>query len=82
MRNVAHTREVVKRVTRLSSAHPSEQRYSMDLVVIDYVFTDDTAWTNPAPMPRWVAEWELWRMVTFDLQPVPGGCENWRPGPT
>lgn len=44
----------------------------MDLVVIDYTFHDETAWTNPSPMPRWVAEWELWRMVTFDLQPVPG----------
>ena len=44
----------------------------MDLVVIDYTFTDETAWTRPDAMPRWVAEWELWRMVTYDIQPMPG----------
>lgn len=43
----------------------------MDLVVIDYTFTDDT-FGHSEPMPRWVAEWELWRMVTFDRQPVAG----------
>ena len=42
-----------------------------DLVVIDYTFSDETAGQSE-PMSRWAAEWELWRMVTFDLQPVPG----------
>jgi uncharacterized protein YndB with AHSA1/START domain len=44
----------------------------MDLVVIDYEFDDETAWTDPEVMPRWFAEYRLWQLGVYDRQPVPG----------
>lgn len=43
-----------------------------DLVVIDYTFTDETAWTDPEAMPRWLAEIRLYQLGVYDRQPVPG----------
>jgi hypothetical protein len=44
----------------------------VDLVVIDYTFTDETAWTDPEPWPRWLAEIRLYQLGVWDRQPVPG----------
>lgn len=44
----------------------------MDLVVIDYTFTDETAWTDPEPYPRWLAEIRLYQLGAWDRQPVAG----------
>lgn len=44
----------------------------MDLVVIDYIFHDETAWTDPEVMPRWLADVRLFQLGVYDMQPVAG----------